>query len=269
MTNLSKAWHVQNTLETALRILEPDCTTKEYAHKLEERLKRLEESLKPGASSSTDEGHSDHVEGSLSPLLDSETQEPTSTSFTQANPLSQNPTAMHMSPLERLCITESSANQQQWGNPTASFLQMHFIEFIRSTVKTEPFKMELFSPPHSYNKVLTRLEDIVQDISDLYPLLEMSHLQELITPQESDNFVERSARMAICNASLALGVLSPDVDFLRLAQSFLGRVATDDAVRIQKLSEILRICWSPEDEFGPFVPDTLKPRTHNFDFTFA
>ncbi|KAI8724269.1 Zn(2)-C6 fungal-type domain-containing protein [Fusarium sp. LHS14.1] len=180
--------------------------SKEFAHKLEERLKRLEESLKSGTSSSTDEGHGDHVEDSPPPLPDSRTQEPTSTTFTQANALSQNPTALHMSPLERLCITESSANQQQLGNPTASFLQMHFIEFIRSTVKTDTFKMSLFSPPHSYNKVLTRLEDIVQDISDLYPLLEMSHLQELITPQESDDFVERSARMAICNASLALGV---------------------------------------------------------------
>lgn len=64
-------------------------------------------------------------------------------------------------------------------------------------------------------------------------------------------------------------VFSPGVDYLRLAQSFLGRMAADDAGRIQKLSEILEIPWLPEDEFGPFVPDCLKPKTHNFAFSFA
>lgn len=46
-------------------------------------------------------------------------------------------------------------------------------------------------------------------------------------------------------------------------------MAYDDAILIQTLSEILEIPWAPEDEFGPFVPDALKPKTHNFSFVFA
>ncbi|RSL81745.1 hypothetical protein CEP51_005611 [Fusarium floridanum] len=190
---------------------------REYAHKLEERLKRLEESLKPGSSSSTEQvnigvtGHDDQVEDrsrSPSTLLDPGTQDPTSTAFTQANALTQNMTTLHMSPLERSCITEPSneiADNLPPG-PPPSFLQMHFIEFIRTATRSDTFKMQLFSPQHPHSKVLSRLDDIVQEISEMYPLLDMGHFEELLTPQESDEFVDKAARLAICNASLALGI---------------------------------------------------------------
>ncbi|RSL60732.1 hypothetical protein CEP54_006584 [Fusarium duplospermum] len=191
--------------------------SKEYAHKLEERLKRLEESLKPGSSSSTEQvsigvtGDDDQVEDrsrSPSTLLDSRTQDPTSTASTQANALTQNMTTLHMSPLERSCITESS--NEIAGNlppgPPPSFLQMHFIEFVRTATTSDTFKMQLFSPQHPHSKVLSRLDDVVQEIREMYPLLDMGHFEELLTPQESDDFMDKAARLAIRNASLALGV---------------------------------------------------------------
>jgi hypothetical protein len=83
---------------------------------------------------------------------------------------------------------------------------MHFVEFIRAVTETGAFKMQLFSPQHGHSKVLSRLDDIIQDISEMYPVLDMSHFQELLTPRESDNDVDKSARLAIGNASLALGI---------------------------------------------------------------
>ncbi|KAI8686789.1 Zn(2)-C6 fungal-type domain-containing protein [Fusarium sp. Ph1] len=188
--------------------------SKEYAHRLEERLKRLEESLKPGSSSSTESfdvsggGHAGRVQDTSNPP--SALLEPTTTSMApaQANALSQNPTTLHLCPLERTCITEPSnqvPNIQQPG-PRPVFLQMHFIEFIRAVTETGASKMQLFSPQHGHSKILSRLDDIIQDISEMYPVLDMSHFQELLTPREPDNDVDKSARLAIGNASLALGI---------------------------------------------------------------
>ncbi|UPK97099.1 hypothetical protein LCI18_008034 [Fusarium solani-melongenae] len=185
--------------------------SKEYAHKLEERLKRLEESLKPGSSSSTESfdvsgGHAGQVQdinNSPSALL-----EPTATTTApnQANVLSQNPTTLHLCPLERTCIMEPSNQVPNIQRQRPVFLQMHFIEFIRAVTETGAFKMQLFSPQHGHSKVLSRLDDIIQDISEMYPVLDISHFQELLTPRESDNDVDKSARLAIGNASLALGI---------------------------------------------------------------
>ncbi|KAF4974894.1 hypothetical protein FZEAL_8260 [Fusarium zealandicum] len=64
-------------------------------------------------------------------------------------------------------------------------------------------------------------------------------------------------------------LLSHQTGFLRLAQSFMGKMTGSDSVYIQELSEVLGMHWAPEDEFGPFVPNVLKPKTHNFLFTFG
>lgn len=83
---------------------------------------------------------------------------------------------------------------------------MHFVEFIRAVTGTDAFKMQLFSPQHGHSKVLSRLDDIIQDISEMYPVLNITHFQELLTPREFDNDIDKSARLAIGNASLALGI---------------------------------------------------------------
>ncbi|KAM0426293.1 hypothetical protein ACHAPT_008333 [Fusarium lateritium] len=190
---------------------------KEYASKLEERLKRLEDSLKLGSSSTEQAGvslggHEENMQGGSEPpstLLGSSTQDLTNTASTQASALSQDLTALHMSGLEDVCTSgpsNESPNNQLSGPPPKSHLAMHFIEFIRTPVKTDPFKMTLFSPQHSYRSVLSRLDDIVQEIREMYPLLDMGHFEGLLTPRESDDFVDTSARLAISNAALAIGV---------------------------------------------------------------
>ncbi|EXL39725.1 hypothetical protein FOCG_17696 [Fusarium oxysporum f. sp. radicis-lycopersici 26381] len=84
--------------------------------------------------------------------------------------------------------------------PGARFSRM----LLRAEIDTVPFRMARFGPHFSHEDTIHLIDDIADEISEVYPLLTMSHLESLITPQDLDSSVDSAARIAIANVALAM-----------------------------------------------------------------
>ncbi|KAF5010256.1 hypothetical protein FDECE_3574 [Fusarium decemcellulare] len=191
---------------------------KEYTNKLEERLKRIEDSLKfPETGATQTVGsrveHAEHTSPSVDSDDPASSSDPStrgrSMATTQINELQQNPAEPQNNVSENFSVLASSRPNVQLSaflqlpplpSPTAKFSPA----VMQANVKHDMFKMTQFSPQHSYTNILPMIDDIAEDISQAYPLVTMSYIEELLTPKETDDSVDRVARMSMANSSLAL-----------------------------------------------------------------
>ncbi|KAM5358641.1 hypothetical protein ACJA88_015318 [Fusarium oxysporum] len=174
--------------------------SKEHAQKLEERLKRLEDSLQRSDEAlqknvNIRSGNDEHTLGDDTPTT------PTAVSQNLMRPqTSQEASTSGPGTQTVKRALPGFVPVRSFPTPGARFSRM----LLQAEIDTVPFRMARFGPHFSHEDTIHLIDDIADEISEVYPLLTMSHLESLITPQDLDSSVDSAARIAIANVALAM-----------------------------------------------------------------